>query len=425
MSRSVTGRLALLALLVLAATLSACSGDGDVPTLEVKRGPFARRVIAEGNLEAVTATPVTAPMESDGAMRIAWLVPDGSRVKTGDVVVRFDPTDMEKKLVDGQSDRAAADSRIEGTRAQSDGTSHNLELDAGIAQQELEYAGRFQSKDTEIFSRADIIQSEIDRDLASKKLEHAESVKGIRSQLGKVDLDLLAIERRKADIKISQAKKGLAALEVTAPHDGILVFKRDWRGSTSKVGDTVWTGQPLAEIPRMDSMQAKVFVLEADAGGLVPGLDATVQLEAHPERTYKGKIKKVDSLARRRIGWIPVQYFGVVLELERTDPDVMKPGARLQATLELDARPDAVSVPRSAVFDREGKKIVYRRKGSGFDPVEVTLGPTAVGRVVVEKGLTAGDIVALRDPTKPADTGAPGEKGGPQRPAGPGAGGVG
>jgi hypothetical protein len=33
--------------------------------------------------------------------------------------------------------------------------------------------------------------------------------------------------------------------------------------------------------------------------------------------------------------------------------------------------------------------------------VEVTLGPAALGRVVIEKGLQENDVVALRDPTAP------------------------
>ena len=72
----------------------------DVPTTTVHAAPFERRVVAEGNLEAAEATPVTAPVDAQGQLKIAWIVPDGSRVKQGDVVVRFDPTDMQRGLED-------------------------------------------------------------------------------------------------------------------------------------------------------------------------------------------------------------------------------------------------------------------------------------------------------------------------------------
>jgi hypothetical protein len=155
----------------------------------------------------------------------------------------------------------------------------------------------------------------------------------------------------------------------------------------------------VAEIPNLATMEAHIFVLEADAGGLAPGVPATVVVEAHPATAYPAKIKKVDTLAKRRTGWIPVQYFGATLELQTTDPAVMKPGARVRAVLSLDARPEAISIPRNAVFEKNGKKIVYRRSGSELTPAEVTLGPAAVGRVVVESGLNPGDEIALRDPS--------------------------
>jgi len=374
------------------------AGAGGVPTLVVARAPFARRVVAEGNLEAAEATPVTAPVDAEGQLKVAWLVPDGSHVKKNDVVVRFDPSEMERSLSDGISDRTTAESRIAGTRADTAGTIRNLERDARLARKELAAADRFKVDDPDVFSRQEIIRSEIDRDLAQKRIDTSDSVRSIREEVAKVDLDLLDIERRKAGIAIDRATKGLEALEIKAPHDGILVYKRDWRGDVTKVGDTVWPGEPVGEIPDLATMQAKVYVLEADAGGLAPGLPATVVVEAHPGREFPAKIKKVDTLAKRRTGWIPVQYFGATLELDATDAAVMKPGQRVRAVLSLDRQPDAISIPRNAVFEKDGKTVVYKRGGSGFAAVAVELGPAAVGRVVVTSGLNAGDVIALRDP---------------------------
>ncbi len=369
-----------------------------MPTLVVSAAPFERLVAAEGNLEAAEATPVTAPIDAQGQLKVAWLIPDGTPVKTGDVVVRFDPSEMERSLRDGQSDRTSTESRITGMRADTGGAIRNLERDAALAREELRGADRYKVDDPDVFSRQEIIRSEIDRTLATQRIDTADTVRSIRQDVAKVDLDLLDIERRRAGIAIDRAAKGLEALEIKAPHDGILVYKRDWRGDITRVGDTVWPGEPVGEIPELKTMQARVYVLEADAGGLAKGLSATVVIEAHPAFSYKAKINKVDTLAKRRTGWIPVQYFGATLELDATDPLVMKPGQRVRAVLALDARPDAFSVPRNAVFEKNGKRIVYKLQGRAFAPVEVELGPAAVGRVVVEKGLAEGDEIALRDP---------------------------
>ena len=98
-----------------------------------------------------------------------------------------------------------------------------------------------------------------------------------------------------------------------------------------------------------------------------------------------------------------MQYFEVEIELERTDMERMKPGQRVRATLLIEDLDDVLTIPREAVFDGEdGAKIAYRRSGRGFEPVEITLGPVALGRVVVESGLDEDDMVALQDPTRSA-----------------------
>jgi multidrug resistance efflux pump len=188
-------------------------------------------------------------------------------------------------------------------------------------------------------------------------------------------------------------------MEVKAPHDGILVLRRNWRGETPRVGEQAWPGQKVAEIPLLDSMEAEVFVLEVDGSGITEKQPVEVVVSARPELTYKGTIKLVDKLAKPRVPGVPVQYFAVVVALEKTDRDVMKPGQRVLATLILD-KADAIVVPRQAVTDKEGKNIVYRRGAHGFEPVDVELGAGTSGRVVITKGLTAGDVIALRDPTR-------------------------
>ncbi|HEX6863615.1 MAG TPA: efflux RND transporter periplasmic adaptor subunit [Thermoanaerobaculia bacterium] len=393
---------------------------GDVPVVTVEKQPFVRRVPAQGNLQAVRATPVNVPMGAPGPFRIGWLAPDGTRVQAGEVVIRFDPSAIEKQLTDADDDLRQARLKIDKSQVESLAELRKLERDAEMARIELDNARQFAKKDEMIYSRGEIIESTIDKELVARKADHAKKAQRTQKQLSGTELALLRIEMRQAEAKIQQARRSLQALAVTAPHDGVLILKRGWRGDPPRVGDTVWNGQPLAEIPDLSTMEAEVFVLEADAGGLTPGKRATVSLESNPGATHEATIERVDALAKPRIQGSPVQYFGVTLKLRKTDPKVMKPGQRVQATLYLDERKEALLVPRQAVFESDGKRIAYRQKGAGFEPVEVTLGPGTMGRVVVESGLQAGDVLALRDPTRRPET--PEKDGSPSAaPAAPGA----
>ena len=376
------------------------------PLHRVLREDFSRRVVAEGNLVAAEATQLGPPPTSRHAMTIAWLAPDGSRVAAGEVVVRFDPSELEKNLEEGENEQAQADNRILKQQVREDSAIRNLERDAEVADLELGYAREFQSRDPSIYSRVQVIESEIDEGLAVERKDHAEDVRVIRGDLAQVELDLLAIERRKAELKVSQAREGLELLEVRAPHAGIFVLKKVW-GRIPEVGQTVWGGNSIAEIPRLEQMEAEVFVLEADAGGLEVGVPAQVTIEAHPERHYQGTVRQVDALAQPRFRNVPVQYFGVKLQLDRTESDVMKPGQRVRAELLLGERQDVLTVPRQAVHDREGRSVVYALRDGEFEPLLVDLGPSSLGRVVVDAGLEAGERVALFDPTRPASGAEP------------------
>jgi hypothetical protein len=77
-------------------------------------------------------------------------------------------------------------------------------------------------------------------------------------------------------------------------------------------------------------------------------------------------------------------------------------------------------VPREAVFrDDAGRDVVHRAVGGGFEPVEIELGETALGHVVVTAGLAEGDVVALVDPAASRGVGAQSEPAG--SPPAPGA----
>jgi len=402
--RLLAGGAAAAAILAIAALVAGpLTGEEDVaatvPTARVERVRLVRTVPADGSLEAVEATPITAPTTMGRPMRVGWLVDDGSRVAAGDPVIRFDPTEVAKELVDAEDRLRSSELRAGKERAQRGADLANLDRDAELAAMELEQARTYQKKDEEIFSRHEILESAIDGELAEHRREHAAASRRSRERLSDAEIELLAIERRQAGHSVDRARQALDELEVTAPHAGIVVLAR-WRDETVRVGDTVWPGMTLAEIPELSAMEAEVWVLEADAGGLAAGAPAEVVLEAHPGAVYPATVKRVDALAKPRRRGSPVQYFGAVLELDGLPAALKKPGQRVRATIRLDEHAGALVVPRQAVFEHRGQRVVWRRAATGgFEPVPVELGPPSLGRVVVTSGLAEGDEIALVDPT--------------------------
>src|SRR5437773_335734 len=139
--------------LVLAVgVLAACAKTPSVPTYKVEALRFSRRVTADGNLKSTKATPLIAPHDAPGPLKIAWIVPDGALLKKDEVVVRFDPTDFETQLTAGQSDRNTALNGMKKSNTESGTTRTNLRRDAKQADAELSAARRLDRKSTRLNS---------------------------------------------------------------------------------------------------------------------------------------------------------------------------------------------------------------------------------------------------------------------------------
>jgi len=389
---------------LLLATL-ACDRQPEVATHRVERQRFVHRVRAEGHLAPTQATTISVPTQVRQVVRVAWRAEDGAAVEAGDVVVRFDPLEMERELEKGQAD--LRQSRLKGTKAEATSAerTHGVTRQRAEAELQLGVAERFEKSDDSIYSRHEIIESQIDTGLAAQRKELAAELETIHRDLSEAEIALLDIETRRANQRIEQARVGLDELEVRAPHSGLLTWSRDWRGEIPQVGQQVWAGQQLAEIPSLERMKAEVFVLEADAGGLAAGQTALVRVEAHPETALPATVVRVDAVAKAPYRGTPLQFFGVELALadEVAGDPRLRPGQRVTATLLIQDLDDALVIPRQALMTDRDDPYVWLREGGGFVARRVTLGPQAAAQLVVAEGLEPGDVIAL-EPAQPQAT---------------------
>ena len=398
------------------------AGTG-VPAITVTRSQFVRRVTAEGNLRAVHATPVQIPrIDGWGGLKLAWLAPDTSRVKTGDVVARFDAVEATRQLREAEVELESSTLLLRKEQLRAAANDARYADQATLDREQAEQTRRYQATDPLLFSRTEIAEAEIAERLASAQQVYAEFAREVNRSVAGSDIALAELSRQRARLAHDHAQTALAKLELRAPGDGVLMIRRDYRGDLPHLGAQLPFEATLADLPVTDEMEAELFVLEADGNGLEVGQAADVVLESTPDTVFHGKVRLVDKLARPRESGVLLQYFGAVIALDHTDRAVMKPGQRVRGTLVLDQR-DAIVVPRQAVVERAGVTVVYRRDAHGFTPVPVEIAAATPGRVAIVAGLTDGDVIAGRDPTRSpepepdaepdAGTAAPPAKGSP------------
>jgi hypothetical protein len=91
---------------------------------------------------------------------------------------------------------------------------------------------------------------------------------------------------------------------------------------------------------------------------------------------------------------------------EDTQLDVLlRPGLLADVEIIVDKIPNALSLPMQAIFERDGKPVVYIRKGSGTDYEIHSITPLkrSESTMVIASGVNEGDVVLLADPTARKD----------------------
>ena len=78
-------------------------------------------------------------------------------------------------------------------------------------------------------------------------------------------------------------------------------------------GRTIYMGMMLFNLVNPEKMEAKIFVLEKDAGELRAGQPVTLTLDPFPGVEFTGKVKSVDKLARPIDNGSPVKYFQTIV----------------------------------------------------------------------------------------------------------------
>jgi HlyD family secretion protein len=216
---------------------------------------------------------------------------------------------------------------------------------------------------------------------------------------------------QEAAARLDLAKQQLARCEVRAEVPGIVVYKEVFFGSEQRkpqVGDQVWANQPLVILPDISRMVVETKVRETDIHKVERNQKVTVRVEAYPDLRLTGAVTLVGTLAQEERERRGAKYFSVTVQVNESEPR-LRPGMTARVEIEVEERQRALSVPIEAVFERDGRILVYLA-GRRPRPREVVLGPSNADFVVVEKGLSRGDRVLLRDPETalPDFSGAPG-----------------
>lgn len=376
----------------------------DVPMAEVTNGEFVDTLEIRGEIRPLKSIVLSSPMQS-GELQIIKLAKNGSMVKPGDVLVRFDGTTLQRTIQEKRSEVKQADAEIEQVQGQARLAEEQDATALMKARYDIERAKLDIGKGDTV-PRIEIEQAKLAlRDAEQRLRELDEKTKSDRTA-AEADVAAKRRKREKAMFDLTRAERGLANLELKAPAAGLVNVLPNFRSGgvfggqqEFQEGDRAWPGAAVLELPDLSSVHIEARLDESDRGRLKPQQEATVRIEAIPGREFKARINSISVLARVDFasGWPPAKNFDLNLGFVDGDPK-MRPGMTAVARIATERIAGVVLVPAEAVFQRDGVPIVYRLDGSQFVETGVTITRRGREQAIVSAGVTPGDRVATRRP---------------------------
>uniref|UniRef100_UPI0030F461F8 HlyD family secretion protein n=1 Tax=Paraglaciecola sp. TaxID=1920173 RepID=UPI0030F461F8 len=260
--------------------------------------------------------------------KIEFMAKENQVVKKGDKILGFDGQRLKTDLI-GHSSRLAAEiKKAENQQLKDEATAQDLKL--ALAEAEMNYQKA--KRKAEI---TDASRSKIERDKQQAEYEYqTESLAQAKQRLAhhskameinrKVDQG--GINMRQS--RVNGIQRDIAKLTVVAPKDGLVMYMADWEGEKAAVGQTVYMGRSLLQLPSLNDVALKAEFAEPDTAKLHTGQTVKVIFEAYPENAYMGKISELGQAYYPKSNSNAKVVFDALIELDSNQPEVMRPGMK-------------------------------------------------------------------------------------------------
>jgi RND family efflux transporter MFP subunit len=378
-----------------------------IPTAEVKRGEFVDYIQIRGEIKALHSVQLTAPSVG-GDLQIVKLVPTGTLVKKGDIVVEFDTGNLQRTLEQKQSELKSAEAEIDRSRAETRLSKEQQATDVLQGRYDVDRA-RLDSSQQEILSEIDGAKTRLKLTDAEQKFKELQQKDKSTDASGAADIEAKKLKRGKALFDVRLAEKQIASLTLRAPADGMVTIMpnfraRNWMsgGSTPdfKEGDRVWGGAAVAELPDLTAVRANARVDESDRGRLAPSQTATVRMDAIADKEFRAAVADISPLAKIDYSsWPFTKNFDIALQIFDADPRI-RPGMSASGRVAVEKIANGILVPPEAIFEKNGGSVAYVLRGSKFEERPVAVARRSKSVLLISSGLQPGEKAALKDPTQ-------------------------
>lgn len=401
--------------------------------------PFEATVLEQGQLESSDNVEFRCEIKSryDNPAVIA-VVPEGTLVKPGDVLVRLDRSKLEQahqtqiiavnnaeKLVQQASSKlqAAEIAKVEYLEGKFEETHATIRSEIFVAEEELRKAEEYARFSERLAAKSFVTENQLQADLfaveryrislelARQKLKVLEQqtkpkeIIAFDSEILSSQAELASAEKAR-DVEVEALKEindQLAKCDIVVPEgfSGQVVYANVFssRGNSEWVleeGAQVRERQVLMRLPNLAKMQIYAKVNEAQIAAVLEGMPVVIQVDAiRSQGPLQGKVTKVNAYAEPE-SWSSggIRRYGVTIEL--VDPPTnIRPGMNASVTIQTRFEPAALQIPVQAFAEHEGKYYAVVKTETGFETREISVVAANAKTAWIESGINAGDQVVM------------------------------
>jgi membrane fusion protein (multidrug efflux system) len=207
-----------------------------------------------------------------------------------------------------------------------------------------------------------------------------------------------AEEYRRAETALEDARTALERsrltedrTRMTTPISGVLMeLARDAKGTPVADGQLVAPGFQVARIAPTNTLIADIELVGPELAHVRPGQRARVRHFAWEGRSFDGTVLRLSPSVD------PTTHTFRAEVAVANDDGLLRPGMFVEVTLVVEQREEVPVVPREAVTERGGRRVVFVLDGQRVAQREVILGLGDDDVVEVRQGVSAGDRIVVR-----------------------------
>jgi HlyD family secretion protein len=287
------------------------------------------KVTASAELISLKNATIGPPnISSMWQYKIQEMAPENKLVKKGEVILVFDGQRVKNDLIGRQSQLEAEIKKAESDKLKDEAITQDLMLKLAEAEMEYKKAKRKAEIIDASSSNIERLKQQADFRYQTEGLAQAKQKLAHHKKAMLINEKVSAGKIKIIQSRVNRIQQEIAKLNVKAPKDGLVMYQEDDNGEKAAVGETVYMGRSLMQLPSLDAVALKAEFSEPDKAKLKQGQAVRVIFEAYPEMSYMGTITKLGHAFYPKSANNPKVIFDAQIELGKTRPDVMRPGMK-------------------------------------------------------------------------------------------------